>query len=536
MRKLSMLRQVGLLTSLQTCNLFGFNELRHSHSGKKVAKYVAMTVLWLLLGALLIGYICLLTYGLCAGGMGRLVPSYLFTITSLITFFFGIFKAAGMLFGRSSFEAFSALPLKKSAIVASRFITMYIYDMLMAAVFLMPGLIFYATLQPVDAMFWVVMVLGVILLPLLPLAAASLVGALVTAITSRMKYKSIFSTVLTIGFVMLILWGEMSLTSVAENEADFAGMMIDMATTAGNVINRMYPPAAWFGSAILDGDLLSLALLAAVSVALPVLLVVLVTPKFGTLCSALNAVSTKGNYKMGELRTGSQTSALYRSEFKRYLSHSLWMSNTLVGYVLLIGIGVALQFLDLSAASAMFGSMDIIAILAPFVVGLIAFMSTCTSSAISMEGKNWWLVKSLPVSARALVNSKLLVNLTIALPVWAACVVMFNIAVDASLWARIWMAAVSLLYILLAALMGLRLNAAMPIFDWENEARVVKQSGALSVTMFGGWALALLPAIALFLIPSSMTMILLAAVAAALIISCLLLYRSLTKLRLEKLG
>ena len=123
-----------------------------------------------------------------------------------------------------------------------------------------------------------------------------------------------------------------------------------------------------------------------------------------------------------------------------------------------------------------------------------------------------------------------------ALPVWAACVVMFNIAVDASLWARVWMAAVSLLYILLAALMGLRLNAAMPIFDWENEARVVKQSGAVSVTMFGGWALALLPAIALFLIPASMTMILLAAVAAALIISCLLLYRSLTKLRLEKLG
>lgn len=534
MRKLSMLRQVGLLTSLQTCNLFGFNEVRHSKDGKKIGKYIAMCVLWTLLGLLLIGYVCMLTFGLWIGNMGRLVPSYLCTVTSLIIFFFGAFKASGVLFGRSSFEAFSALPLRKSAIVASRFVTMYIYDLLLAAAVLLPGLIFYGILEPQGAMYWVFMALGVILLPLLPLAAASIVGALVTAITSRMKHRSIFSALLTIVFVMLILWGEMALTSHADS--DIGAAMADMAATLGDSINRMYPPAAWFSAAILDGSLLSLALLAAVSAALPVLLVVLVTPKFGELCSSLNSRTARGSYTMGELRTGSQTSALYRSEMKRYLSHSAWMSNTLIGYVMMVAMGVGLLVMDRDMISDMFGSTDIIVRLIPFIIGMLAFMSTSASSAFSMEGRHWWLIKSLPVSSRALANSKLLAGLTFALPAWAVCAVLMNIAIDTGIAGRIWMTAGSLLYILFAALFGLRINAAMPLFNWDNEARVVKQSGAVTVTMFGGWALSIIPAIVLFAVPSVLAWAAMLIVGTALVIACLLLYRSLTKLRLERLG
>jgi ABC-2 type transport system permease protein len=38
--------------------------------------------------------------------------------------------------------------------------------------------------------------------------------------------------------------------------------------------------------------------------------------------------------------------------------------------------------------------------LVPFVFGWMASMGSTTASAISMEGKSLWIIKSLPVSAK----------------------------------------------------------------------------------------------------------------------------------------
>ena len=54
--------------------------------------------------------------------------------------------------------------------------------------------------------------------------------------------------------------------------------------------------------------------------------------------------------------------------------------------------------------------------LVPFLLSLMLMMGSTTASSISMEGKQWWIPKSLPIPARTILDSKMLVGLSLMLP------------------------------------------------------------------------------------------------------------------------
>ena len=49
---------------------------------------------------------------------------------------------------------------------------------------------------------------------------------------------------------------------------------------------------------------------------------------------------------------------------------------------------------------------------------------------------------------------------------------------------------------LLMALVGQWANLCHPRLDWQNEAQPVKQGAAIMISMFGGWGLLIVPAVA----------------------------------------
>ena len=59
---------------------------------------------------------------------------------------------------------------------------------------------------------------------------------------------------------------------------------------------------------------------------------------------------------------------------------------------------------------------NIVTLYGPIILGLFCSLSSTTHSAISLEGKNYWIMKTLPVSPYLIFASKIMVNLTILLP------------------------------------------------------------------------------------------------------------------------
>ena len=142
--------------------------------------------------------------------------------------------------------------------------------------------------------------------------------------------------------------------------------------------------------------------------------------------------------------------------------------------------------------------------IAPIVItGMLIFcaaISPTTSCAISMEGKQIWIAKTLPVSAKKWLFAKLLMNLVLVGPSLLLAVTLLSIAY------RSMMDAVDVLGVVMmpiAALLfttvfGLYVNAKMPRLDWKSDTEVVKQSGAVLLMVlvgFGLVAVSVLPAL-----------------------------------------
>lgn len=116
--------------------------------------------------------------------------------------------------------------------------------------------------------------------------------------------------------------------------------------------------------------------------------------------------------------------ALYIKEIKRYFASNIYVLNTLIGYILMVAIAVMLAFTGIDKLEGyltMSGGEPLtlpfpLGNLVPFLLSLMLMMGSTTASSISMEGKQWWIPKSLPIPARTILDSKMLVGLSLMLP------------------------------------------------------------------------------------------------------------------------
>ena len=113
-------------------------------------------------------------------------------------------------------------------------------------------------------------------------------------------------------------------------------------------------------------------------------------------------------------------------------------------------------------------------------------MNMISASALSLEGKYWWIIKSSPIPARAIVYSKLAPHLIVTVPTSIVTSVVLAIVLSAP---PIWWIPIILIPLianLVSAVLGLVLNIAMPKFVFANDAQVVKQSMPVFIcTMLG---------------------------------------------------
>lgn len=152
---------------------------------------------------------------------------------------------------------------------------------------------------------------------------------------------------------------------------------------------------------------------------------------------------------------------------------------------------IALPFIDVNALIGELNYNGAIKNIIPVFIVFCIATSCTTMASISIEGKQIWIAKNLPVSVLMIFASKILVNLTVLAPTLLAslliCYTMQLSFID------------SLLIVLLAAsfsifvsLYGLVINLSFPNLSWTNETVIVKQSMASMISVFTGIGMAII--------------------------------------------
>ena len=486
-----MTRQIRLLTKLSLYGMFGFNEFRHTRDGKKKLRFCLMGALWVLLILMLAGYVGLTSYGLTSIGMGDFVPAVLGMLVSLVTFFFTMTKAGPMLFDQKSYEKQVALPVEAKSIIVSRFLSMYLTDMMLGLVVMLPGMAVYGVAERPGLTFYLYGFFVILFLPLLPLTAASILGALITGISSRWRRKNLVSILLSLILVCVILMGSFRMGGMQEDQ--LAAMVQELALVLENQIMAAWPPAIWVMEAMAYERTDMLLLFLGVSAGVFVVFLEVLRHFYSNICSLLSSHETKGNYRMRQLEVKSVRRSMLERELRHYFSSTVYVTNTVMGELLMVILAVAVLVMGSGSVEKMMGIPGIVERALPLLLGFLAVMMPMTSCSISMEGKQWWMMQTLPITKRDLVWGKTGACLLVAFPFYLVSEVLLLAALKPDFINGLCLVAVPAVYIVFGARAGLAINERLPIFEWDNEVRVVKQSASTMVSLLAGAVAALVP-------------------------------------------
>ncbi len=493
--------QIMILTKLELCNLYGLNALRFSKDRGARRKSLGMLAVWGLLLIMMAFYMGGLTYGLVCLGLEEAALAYLITICSFLIFFFGMLKEGSVLFRKEGYDILCALPLPRGAIAVSRLLKMYAEYFLLTLAVLLPGVIVYAWNVRPGVPFYLAGILSIWSVPLIPMAAAVLAGTVITGISSRMRHKSLAASALSIIAVVGILYG-VSRLSALEGHIN-PEMLQNLSETVMALLAKIYPPAVWLGTSISRGKIFEAILRAGLSLAVSVAVAATVTLSFRKICQGLHSVTAKHSWQMGELKVDCVLSSLCKREFCRYFSSSIYVTNTIIGPIMGCVLSGGLLAAGPEALKSVWPLPASPVHFIPFTVAGMFCMMPATATSVSMEGKNWWIVKSLPLSAKNILDAKLLMNLLLVLPFYLLSELLLILALRPGPGDLLWLVLIPAVMILFSCVFGIAVNLRFPVLEWESEVRVVKQSASAMLGGMGGFILALLCTLAVGIVPGT---------------------------------
>ena len=281
------------LLRMQLYNLFGINRLIHSCDKQEKQRSAIVAALGLVAIAILAIYMTKFSNSMAEAGLGKALPTLMVVVCSLTTLTLTFVKSTGVLIGLKDYDMVMSMPVNTISIVTSRVTLLYLINLIISLIAMLPSSIIYIVYEhpPIYGYFFLVGAL--ILTPIIPMIISLSLGVFIVAVSSRSKYKNIYSLVLSTTAVLMIVFGSAKTQSM--DEAQITNLGVAMA----EMVNKFYPPAILFTNALLHNDWVGFVIFAAVSLLSGIAFVMIVSHYYKTLNTVVFSHYAKKDYKMG---------------------------------------------------------------------------------------------------------------------------------------------------------------------------------------------------------------------------------------------
>jgi ABC-2 type transport system permease protein len=119
----------------------------------------------------------------------------------------------------------------------------------------------------------------------------------------------------------------------------------------------------------------------------------------------------------------------------------------------------------------------------PFIVYFFIGMVATTACSPSLEGKNYWIVQSLPIEKKTLYKGKMLFNMYLTVPFMELSVLLLCIAAKAPVLNTVLYMLLGFALCCFSTAWGCVCGARHIKLEWENEVEVIKQGSAVAIYM-----------------------------------------------------
>jgi ABC-2 type transport system permease protein len=393
------------------------------------------------------------------------------------------FRANGSLFFYKDYEILSPLPIHPRTILAAKMTVLLIMLYASSLVFTLPitfSYFYWNGLHPVSLLFYIVLFF---FLPLVPVVFMSLLSLGIAILTRRFRRSQLLNIVLMFGiFVALFM------VSFSVNEATVNPLTGQIDLFSG--LSSGYPPLLWFTNAVSKRNVLDLIYLVFSHAALFFLFLYFIEDVVQKTNQKGQRAHTRINGKPVTYQARHAVFALVQKEIRKFFSIPLYAINAGLGPVILIVLSVASLFYRTEIEGILQDMIGTGLRIELMILVLIAFCTTMTYTpaiSLSLEGKNFWIIKSLPLRADRVMLSKIIFNLILIVPISLLSVILFGFSIGIDMTTQVLLILLSTVFATLISVMDAVVNLYMPKFDFVNEVEVIKQSAGALLAIFGGF-------------------------------------------------
>ena len=488
-----MKKKLSLIRACMTDNMSLFRFKNKNQNGK--SRFVLPIVLFFIIFGYMIGYSKMILEPLISIHLEYVLLTLFAVFTTVLTLVQGVYKSSSLLFNSKDDNLLLSLPIKKSEVLFIRIFKFYVYEVLYNSMFLTPAMLVYAYYVDVKISYYLVSVLGLLFLPIVPIIISCILGGIISTSSSKFKNKNMAQTIITFIILLLIFYASFNLDSFINN-------ISQNASTINEIITKIYYPIGKYIKLVTDFSILDLLFFILFNVGVFSISIIIFSKLYFKINSNIKAVKIaskknklqNNNYK---IENNKPVIELIKKEFNRFINTTVFIINSSFGMILFIAccIMAVAKFDDIIIAiseNALFSPELIMSYIPVILFGFIcmsSLLSSITSSMISLEGKSFSILKSLPINPFTIILAKVLTALIIMFP--------FIIIGDVIVFAKFKFSIYEILIILLTSIVlplfsetiGIIVNLKYPKMDAENDTEVVKQSMSSGIAVFIGMIL-----------------------------------------------
>ncbi|MCR4615989.1 MAG: hypothetical protein K5756_07580 [Clostridiales bacterium] len=411
-----------------------------------------------------------------------------FTIMSGLAIVFGAFGSvfntfSGLYLSKDN-DLLLSLPIPIKYIIISRLMNVYLLGTMYSATVMLPTLIVYWVIAGITLSSVICGLLLFITVTAIVMILSCVLGWVVAKISQKIKTKSFITVAASLAFIAAYYFVYFKAQTLIRN-------LIANAQIYGDKIKGSAYWLYLFGR-MGEGSFGATAIFVCASAVLLAIVWFVLTRSFLSIATSSGKVE-KIKYVEKSVKEKSSFGALLGKEFAKFTSSPNYMLNCGLGVLFIPVFGVLMLIKgrellpilnDVFAQKA--GS---VCVLVCAMLCAISSMNDMAAPSVSLEGKNLWIAKVLPIEPKTVLYSKLSMHLILTMIPMIFSIICAAIVLEASSVDKLLICAIALLFVLFSSAGNLAVGLKMPNLTWTNELVPIKQSGAVLIAMFGSWAI-----------------------------------------------